>query len=134
MYSAGAATLFSVCLLWLGTVLDDDHDMLMGLSMHQRQCKPCSFLQSMAQITCTGTVGGQEVFSLESRVPFNILRLGIGPTINAGIVLTLWSCLPPLPGYAHFKKLRQQGQEVCMPSARCTCQCEGGGSCTVKPC
>lgn len=43
---------------------------------------------------------------------FNIFLLGIGPTINANILLTFWQCLPFVPGYKHFKQLRQQGQEV----------------------
>ena len=57
-------------------------------------------------------VGAQEVFGMESSVPLNIFMLGIGPTINAGLLLNFWQCLPFAPGYQHLKKLRQQGQEV----------------------
>lgn len=61
----------------------------------------------------------QEVFTLESSVPFNIFSLGIGPTINAGLLLTLWQSLWFLPGYEYFQQLRQQGREVGLVLALC---------------
>ena len=62
---------------------------------------------------------------MESPVPLNIFMLGIGPTINAGIVLNFWQALPFVPGHKHFKKLRKQGQEgshhPAMKSVFCFC-------------
>ncbi|KAK9798228.1 hypothetical protein WJX73_009904 [Symbiochloris irregularis] len=48
---------------------------------------------------------------MESPVPFNIFLLGIGPSVNASIILTLWSVLPVLPGYGELQQLRQRGTE-----------------------
>lgn len=56
---------------------------------------------------------------MESPVPLNVYLLGIGPTINASLLLTLWQCLPFAPGYKHLKDLRQQGQEVAALLAPC---------------